>query len=343
MLNAPLLTALCAQGNNANSQLGDGLAVNKNVPTPITMSWALWVAVALGDLHSCAIRQDGLLFCWVGSPVHAGPPRLQVLALSANTPRPALPQGNNANSQLGDGSATTRSSPVQVGSASNWAVIGASTSRTCGIKAGGDLLCWGYNNVGQLGDASITTRTVPTAVASTGTWASLAMSAVATCGVPGAAPGSIRLVSAPPAPPMPPPAPFSAGNCWGTNSKGQWGDGTILGARFAPSAIPSPWLQLSLSENSACGIKASSALSCWGTDVTGSLGDGTSTSRFSPTPVSGGGQWIAVFAASAHVSWARPVLLVMGRLLVCHPGAHWGVMLRAGMWHHGQLEPVLLG
>jgi alpha-tubulin suppressor-like RCC1 family protein len=220
----------------------------------------------------------------------------------ASSPQPNIMQGYNAYSQLGDGTATARNSPAQVGSSANWAVVAASTSRTCGINAGGDLFCWGYNNAGQLGDASIATRSVPTLVASTLTWSSLAMSALATCGVPGAAPGSIRLVSAPPAPPRPPPAAVSGGNCWGANTKGQWGDGTAAGSKFAPAAIAPPWAQISLSENSACGINSSSALHCWGTDSAGSLGDGTGTTRYSPTPVAGGGQWIAVFAASAHVS-----------------------------------------
>ena len=84
--------------------------------------------------HTCARKTDDTLWCW----------------------------GDNGTGQIGDGSTTVRSSPVQI--AGDWTWISCGGQHTCGRKSDGSLWCWGANGGGPLGDGTQTTRHVPTPV-----------------------------------------------------------------------------------------------------------------------------------------------------------------------------------
>lgn len=53
--------------------------------------------------------------------------------------------------QLGDGTTTQRTTPIQVGTATTWASLAASGSHTCGTRTDATAWCWGYNGTDQLG------------------------------------------------------------------------------------------------------------------------------------------------------------------------------------------------
>ena len=150
---------------------------------------------------------------------------------------------------------------MQVGSATDWVAIAAFNLHSCGIRSSGTLYCWGY---GQLGDGTVTLKSSPTAVLSSSTWSRIETSTYGTCGIPGPAPTLAALAGAPPAPPT-----LVAPNCWGSNSNGQWADGTTSGASSYPgTSTTSVWQLLSMSDTSACGIMASTlSLYCWGIDA----------------------------------------------------------------------------
>jgi hypothetical protein len=82
------------------------------------------VSVALGD-HTCAIKQDGSLWCW----------------------------GRNDSGQLGDGTNTDKNAPVQIMS-SGVVAVSLGGAHTCAVKQDGSLWCWGNNYSGQLGDGT---------------------------------------------------------------------------------------------------------------------------------------------------------------------------------------------
>jgi len=67
--------------------------------------------------------------------------------------------GDNVHGQLGDGTTTNRSTPVQIGT--GFAAVAAGISHTVAVKTDGTLWAWGDNVYGQLGDGSTTNRSTP--------------------------------------------------------------------------------------------------------------------------------------------------------------------------------------
>ncbi|MGW3627882.1 hypothetical protein [Streptomyces sp. NPDC000880] len=66
--------------------------------------------------------------------------------------------------QLGLGDNLNRTSPAQVGTATNWSSVTAGSSHTCATRTTGALWCWGLSDKGQLGLGNTTNRTTPTQI-----------------------------------------------------------------------------------------------------------------------------------------------------------------------------------
>jgi hypothetical protein len=137
--------------------------------------------------------------------------------ITRHTPTP-VPGSWSAISTSGDHTCATtnRTSPVQIGVATNWTSVNAGTFHTCGIRSPGSLWCWGRNDGGQLGDRTTTTRTTPVRIGTANDWTQVSVGEFATCGL-----RSGRLW------------------CWGQNSAGEVGDGTTL-SRLVPTAVLDP-------------------------------------------------------------------------------------------------------
>jgi len=62
--------------------------------------------------------------------------------------------GDNDKDTLGDGTSNTTSTPIQIGSATNWSAISAGWRLTVALRSEGTLWAWGSNNDGQIGSGS---------------------------------------------------------------------------------------------------------------------------------------------------------------------------------------------
>ena len=136
---------LAAWGSNGYGQLGDGTTIQRNVPVLVTRAGVLAgktvVELAGGASFGLARCADGALAAW----------------------------GYNYYGQLGDGSQTTRTTPVlvnQTGVLSGKSVSGifAGDSHALVLCADGTLAAWGYNGDGELGNNSVTASSVPVLV-----------------------------------------------------------------------------------------------------------------------------------------------------------------------------------
>jgi alpha-tubulin suppressor-like RCC1 family protein len=92
--------------------------------------------LSAGGNHSCAIRNDGSVWCW----------------------------GRNDFGQLGDGTATDRDVPVQVVGVTGATKVAAGDLHTCAIDGMQDVWCWGRNDFGQLGDGTTSDSRSPVRV-----------------------------------------------------------------------------------------------------------------------------------------------------------------------------------
>jgi len=121
--------------NNAAGQLGDGTTTLRVTPTLVS-GLTDATAIAVGQLHACAIRRDATVVCW----------------------------GSNASGQLGDGTTTNRPSPVAVTGLTNVVEIRAGDNHTCARRGDDSVWCWGYNFFGELGDGTMVNRPSAAAV-----------------------------------------------------------------------------------------------------------------------------------------------------------------------------------
>lgn len=216
-----------------------------------------------------------LLLLFVGMPGRAlAGPRVSgggydSFALSSNGTLWAW--GANGSAQLGDGTTTTKSTPVQVGT--GFAAIAAGSGHSLGLKAGGTLWAWGRNDGGQLGDG--TTLNTPTPVVVGSGFTAIAARLDHSLGLK--ADGTLW--------------------SWGANNRGQLGDGTMLN-RTTPVLVGSSFKAIAAGPYHSLGLKADGTLCAWGWNEHRQLGDGTTTNRL--TPVSVGTGFTAIAAGLSH-------------------------------------------
>ena len=122
-------------GYNADGELGNGTTTDSNTPVQVT---GLTSGVARRSHavahHTCAVTTGGAAKCW----------------------------GYNADGELGNGTTTDSSTPVQVsGLTSGVQAAVAGWTHTCARTTAGVIRCWGWNGYGQLGNGTTTDSSVP--------------------------------------------------------------------------------------------------------------------------------------------------------------------------------------
>ncbi|KHD89759.1 MAG: hypothetical protein OM95_01415 [Bdellovibrio sp. ArHS] len=293
-------------GYNAFSQLGDGTTTTRSNPTTVVGLDANVTRVRVSSIYnstyghvgfSCAL-QKGAMKCWgyggygqLGDgasasrsiPVQVAGLTEGVTDLSMNGgyygttcavhKGAAKCWGYNGSGQVGDGTTTTRATPVQVfGMTQNVTQIQAYYSSSCAIM-NGELRCWGYNNYGQIGDTTTANTSFPIQVDNMADGVDLL----------GAGAGDSYTVCA---------TRRGILRCWGYNNYGQIGDGSStnrtspvknVALDYAGRSTITKVVQGSVH---ACAIQ-DGGLKCWGYNDYGQLGDGSAVNRYAPTPVVG--------------------------------------------------------
>jgi alpha-tubulin suppressor-like RCC1 family protein len=132
-------TALLADGTvwswgyNVDGQIGNGTTNTTGclcVTTPTQATITGVVQIEAGAFHTLALKSDGTVWAW----------------------------GANDNGQLGDGSTTSRPTPVQVGSGvsgfTNIIAVSAGDGHSIALKSDGTVWVWGSNEYGQVGNGT---------------------------------------------------------------------------------------------------------------------------------------------------------------------------------------------
>ena len=264
-------------GSAGNGTLGPGASADSALPVKVTGLPAPALEVSAGDQFTCALTSDGRIHCW----------------------------GYNEHGRLGDGTTVSHGQPSAVvddnGIKSDFAHVAAEADHACGVSSAGEAFCWGHDDNGALGNPSAgeeSARAIPV-VGLPGKVERIGIGAWHACAV--VAGGAF---------------------CWGTGNDGELGNGNMTHST-APVPVIGHGSGVSLlaaagtadDGDNTCALR-DGVLSCWGKGSEGRLGDGQSTTRATPTPVSGlaggvtalaGGacHWCAALANGDLMCWGR--------------------------------------
>ena len=294
-------------GSDSNEQLGNAGAANPQ-PTALAvtttgtpMAGVILTQIGAGNTFGCALGSTGAAYCWghgidgdlgynsvTSSPVPVAVSTSGVLSgmtltqvspagapfvCALDTFGAAYCWGTNTTGQAGNpDTAVSFLVPVTV-APSQPTTIAAGNTHSCEIDSG-KAYCWGTNTYGELGNFSLMPSSVPVAV-----WTSGVLSGVTLTDITTGTNFSCALSSA------------GAAYCWGLNTSGQLGNGTLTSPQETATAVslgamPAGTILTQITANgaSACALASTGAAYCWGAGGSGQLGN-SSTPTAQDTPV----------------------------------------------------------
>jgi alpha-tubulin suppressor-like RCC1 family protein len=250
--------SVVAWGQDTAGQLGDGTTTNSTTPVRVkgvggTGALTGVVAIAGGGYHSLALRSDGSVVAW----------------------------GYNNDGELGHGTSTNSSTPVQVkgvggtGTLTGVVAIAAGYDKSLALRSDGSLIAWGNNP----GDGTTNSSTPVQVKGVGGTGALTEVVAIAGGGYHSLALRSDGSVVA-----------------WGVNTAGQLGDGTTTNS-LTPVQVKSVGatgtltgvVSLAAGFEHSVALRSRGSVVAWGYNGYGQLGDGTTTNSQTPVQVKGVG------------------------------------------------------
>ena len=321
-------------GANNNGQLGSGdniarygpSKVLKSAGTPLTGA----VQIISEATTACALINDGSVWCWgintlgqlgylpnnfVNStfavPVFGVTNAMSIVggyayACAILADATMVCWGSNGGGQIGDGTTSAHSIPVSPSNISNVQAAALGVGHTCVIFTDGTVYCWGTNNIGQLGDGTMSNRFTPNPTPTTLVPITLPSSSTPDTAVQIAAGNNFTCV-------------LTASDnvwCWGTNLKGQFGNGTLMPASSATpvqSLASGQMLTAIYGGTNAttnvgylCGLKPVMGFGvvplCWGYDGDGQTGNQTTLPAVvTPTPALNITNVISIGLGPAHM------------------------------------------
>lgn len=267
-------------GYNADGELGLGDRTSRNSPVQVG-ALTDWAKASVGESFMLAIKTDFTLWSWGGS-TNSG-----VL-------------GNGLNS-------AKRSSPLQVGSTSDWSQITSCAKSSCAIKTDGTLWTWGAGATNNLGTGSSLTISTPVQIGSDTTWTAVSRGILYGMGIKG---GTLW--------------------GWGANNNGQLGAGIKGTARSTPIQVGADtnWSYISCGEYDTLAVRSDGSLWNWG----------TSTDEYNFAAISNPGEKLSPVRIGALTTWSKVELGEQGVLALQTDGKLWAW----GRPHRGALGIVVI-
>jgi alpha-tubulin suppressor-like RCC1 family protein len=247
-----------------------GGTVAISVNSPATADPASFAQVSVGYSHACGVTTSGAAYCWgsddmgeLGNGAVAGdqespypvstPAGVEWTSVTAGadhtcgltTTGAAYCWGLGQFGPLGDGNyanhIASAPAPVMSPSGVTWASLTAADKYTCGLSTGGAAYCWGVDGEGQLGSATAFANTEAGTPALVDTPAGVSWSAVF--------PGLTNTCAI---------TTTGAAYCWGTNTSGEIGNGTISSKQVEPALVGGPsgihWTTVVPGNQFTCGV-----------------------------------------------------------------------------------------
>jgi alpha-tubulin suppressor-like RCC1 family protein len=236
-------------GDDAYGRLGQNTAsVDKSSPVQVG-ALTDWSVPAMGPTCCFALKSDGTLWSW----------------------------GDNAFGGLGQNTAVAldKSSPVQVGTLTNWASLSAGRNRGFATNTNGQLYAWGSNAYGALGDGTVLNRSSPVQIGALTNWSQVSGGRYHAAAVK--TDGTLWT--------------------WGDNNSGGLGQNTAVALdRSSPVQVGAltSWSVVSAGSYGCTALQSDGSLWTWGRNASGQLGQNNTISRSSPVQVGALTDWVAL-------------------------------------------------
>ncbi len=249
-------------------------------------------SVSAGGNHTCAILDDGTLWCWgyngwgalgLGNNTHTSAPTAPVnlgAGRTAKTVRTTYNAtcaildddslkcwGQNGWNQLGAGGGFDTNAPstaVDFGPGRTVKMVAPGGTDTCAILDDGSLRCWGYNALGECGVGSTSYVAAPTVVnlGAGRTVKSISLNGYSACAI----------------------LDDDTTKCWGIREI--VGDGGSGGSYNVPGPAidfgPGRTARAVSTMNHACAVLDNFTVKCWGANNSGGLGTGDTLNYYAP-------------------------------------------------------------
>jgi len=294
---------LWAWGLNSGGAIGQNNTINKSSPVQVG-ALTNWSKPSTGHVYTICTKTDGTLWAWganqagnLGLNLDVNSNRSSPVQIGSNTNwlNPATARyyrdhtvctttdgklyawGRNNFGQLGLGDTVYRSSPVQVGSLTNWLQPSCGLHSTYCVTTDGKLYAWGEGAYGQLGLGDTVNRSSPVQVGALLTWLK-----------PAAAYESFVCTK-------------TDGSLWafGNGASGELGLNDTVD-RSSPVQVGAllTWLNPGKGQNATFCTRTDGTLWSWGASSSGVGGRNTTTNVSSPTQIGSAAYWLKPFSSS---------------------------------------------
>jgi alpha-tubulin suppressor-like RCC1 family protein len=222
-------------------------------------TWFTQIAAGNTALHNLGIKNDGTLWAW----------------------------GHNNKGQLGDGTTTDRSIPVQIGNATDWVSVVTGYEHSLAIKSDGTLWGWGNNLSSQLGVQTYPLINIltPFQIGTGNNWISVTAGNVHSLGIK--SDGTLW--------------------AWGENLDGELGTGTDPNQNLLVTQVgtATDWVSVGAGQYFSAGLKNDGTIWGWGANMYFQLGDNNTAKKIFPTQIGTSTNWVALTVGYGHCAGVK--------------------------------------